>query len=1134
MRRILMLMIVLSSLIGLVTAQQADRFADVTMLRAFGGHTDFVFSVAFSPDGRTLVSGSYDNTVRMWDISNGKSIHTLLDHTDHVWSVAFSPDGNTLASSSSDGSIRLRDTSTGRLTRTLTGTPGLVSSVIFSPDGQTLANGHNLDVQLWNVSSGSLIRTFKGHSNLVWSVVFSPDGRTLASGSSDQDVRLWDVSSGKLIRNLKSYTNQNSALAFSPDGRILASASYDKNIQFWDMSDGSSIRTLQGHTKQVVSIAFSPDGRIFASASGDRTIRFWNTTSGSLIHTLTWNQTEGPFAIAFSPDGRYLASGSSNGTVRLSGLTSGEQVFGASQIWLKKYGPKPGFLEIRSKNNQNAIVTINGEDKGVIGANRSLELAPDTYTITVAATGFEPKTQTIVIKSSETTKTVFDLEPLDGILKIRSGNENADITINGELVGKTGATRDFKLKPGNYTVAVSASGFQTQTQTITIKPNETTDATFNLESSTAILMIRSGTPTATISINGETKGATGATREFKLQPGSYTIVVAAPGFKTQTQTVTIQPGQDSSLTFNLDRSTGTLAVSGAAANASVNANGKTLGTTGPDGTYSNPNLEPGTYAVTVVKDGFETFSQTVSVTIDQTSRVTATRNAKPASIRMTGLPTNASVTLDPQAATQKDSIATNGTLEVSVTMGSEERKTIKATIGAAGYSTRVETITVQAGRTTELAPVLEFKPGAVVISSVPTNATVTRDGREIGKTPLRLSGLPPGTVTVTVTLAGREAQTVTINVQPGETITERVTLKSGTTMPPSTPASKPAPSSPATNPTETAPPISTSPRANIRALVIGIGNYQEDRIPKLEYAESDAKRFAEALKNPRIGNIKAENIETMIGPRATKNRFETRARNLAGQTKPGETLIVYYSGHGAPDPEKNQPWLVPWDADPNDLASSAIALEWLQTLPLAGGNLVLILDSCFSGETGSRSVTVPNARPFGVQVKAPATTGNVTVLSATSGSQSSFEGPSTNGGYFTTYLIEGMSGKADTNADGTVTLEEAMRYATPKVTLEASKRNAKQTPELRGTANFVLGLDAATLASKGVQTRVDKLAVLAQTGKISADQFLALEKLVENASEPDPLRRYLDGELKEDDFVKLLKNGLVHPSVPKR
>jgi Caspase domain/WD domain, G-beta repeat len=359
-------------------------------------------------------------------------------------------------------------------------------------------------------------------------------------------------------------------------------------------------------------------------------------------------------------------------------------------------------------------------------------------------------------------------------------------------------------------------------------------------------------------------------------------------------------------------------------------------------------------------------------------------------------------------------------------------------------------------------------------------------------------------------------------------------LSPSTTVPATEPASKPAPSSPAATPTETAPPINTQPRANIRALVIGIGNYQEDRIPKLEYAESDAKRFADALKNPRIGNIKAENIETMIGPRATKNRFETRSRTLASQTKPGETLIVYYSGHGAPDPEKNQPWLVPWDADPNDLASSAIALEWLQTLPLAGGNLVLILDSCFSGETGSRSVTAPNARPFGVQVKAPATTGNVTVLSATSGSQSSFEGPSTGGGYFTTYLIEGMSGKADTNTDGTVTLEEAMRYATPKVTLEASKRNAKQTPELRGNANFVLGLDAATLASKGVQTRVDKLAALAQTGKISADQFLALEKLVENANEPDPLRRYLDGELKEDDFVKLLKNGLVHPSVPKR
>ena len=158
------------------------------------GHTGRVRSVVFSPDGRTLASGSRDGTIRQWDVSTGRHLRTLRGHTDWVNSVVFSPDGRTLASGSSDGTVRQWDVSTGRHLRTLRGHTDWVSSVVFSPDGRTLASGSSDGtVRQWDVSTGRHLRTLRGHTDWVSSVVFSPDGRTLASGSSDGTVLLWDL-----------------------------------------------------------------------------------------------------------------------------------------------------------------------------------------------------------------------------------------------------------------------------------------------------------------------------------------------------------------------------------------------------------------------------------------------------------------------------------------------------------------------------------------------------------------------------------------------------------------------------------------------------------------------------------------------------------------------------------------------------------------------------------------------------------------------------------------------------------------------------------------------------------------------------------------------------------------------------
>jgi WD40 repeat protein len=292
-----------------VYAQLQDRAGNVSqtfsatirlIAATLTGHTDTVRSVAFSPDGRLLASGSDDNTIKLWEVATGREVRTLSGHGWDVTSVAFSPDGRLLASGSCgkagfffpcvQGEIKLWDVASGREVRTLSGHTNWVTSVAFSPDGRLLASGSDDNtIKLWEVATGREVRTLSGHGWDVTSVAFSPDGRLLASGSCGGwglgvcvrgEIKLWDVASGSLVRTLTGHTDWVLSVAFSPDGRLLASGAAwpDTTIKLWEVATGREVRTLKGHTGSVFSVAFSPDGRLLASGSGylDYTIKLWD------------------------------------------------------------------------------------------------------------------------------------------------------------------------------------------------------------------------------------------------------------------------------------------------------------------------------------------------------------------------------------------------------------------------------------------------------------------------------------------------------------------------------------------------------------------------------------------------------------------------------------------------------------------------------------------------------------------------------------------------------------------------------------------------------------------------------------------------------------------------------------------
>ena len=292
--------------------------------------SDRIVNVAFSPDGRRIVTGGTDTTLKVWHAETGEELHTLKGHSKAVTQVAFSPDGNQIVSGSLDTTLKVWDAETGEEVFTLKGHTDAIRSVAFSQDGKLIGSGSSdKTLKLWYAETGKIYvtypftvdqlskeipgyekavtklrqRPFEGHSDRITCVAFArrlpgtgSSGFQIVSGSSDKTLKIWI---GRVKHTLKGHSKTVTSVAVSPDGKLIVSGSADTTLKLWDVKTGKELHTLEGHSGAVRKVAFSPDGKVIGSGD-DQRWKVWDVATGNELYS------DGGSFVGFTPDGNYI------------------------------------------------------------------------------------------------------------------------------------------------------------------------------------------------------------------------------------------------------------------------------------------------------------------------------------------------------------------------------------------------------------------------------------------------------------------------------------------------------------------------------------------------------------------------------------------------------------------------------------------------------------------------------------------------------------------------------------------------------------------------------------------------------------------------------------------------------------
>jgi WD40 repeat protein len=1020
-----------------------------------------VSSVAYSPDGRFLVSGSADSSVKIWDLETGRELWTLPEHEAAVKSVAYSPDGRRVLSGAADYSIKLWDVETGEALKSLTGHSNVVNSVAYSPSGRFAVSGSaDRTVKVWDVESGRNVRTLYGHSLWVNAVCYSPEGSIIASASRDGTVKLWNAETGDLRRTLSGHHSEALAVRFSPDGRFVASGAADSAIIMWDLGSGRKARTLLGHEGVVRALVFSPDGRHIASASSvDSTIRIWDAGTGKQLRSFG---AAGVESLSYSPDGRHIASGSMDNAIRLWEAETGVETLtlAGRSSWARSaaYSPDGRYIAMGSTDR-----TIHVWEAGT--GRKLLTLAG--HTATVRSVAYSPDSKRIVSGGADSSVRVWDaasgreLQTLWGHTSvvrsviydptgrfIVSGSSDASIKVwdartGAELwtfTGHTGEVNALAYSPDGFSIASGSSDRTIKLWNVGGGPPRTfrghASAVVALAYSSNGAQLVSGSTDGTVKLWDRESG-----RDLETFPGYSTHIKSGLAYSPNGMFVAAAMEDHSIAIFDVESERQTRFLRGHTGDVydlAYNPDGQRLVSASLDGTARIWDMTTGRELVQSI--GFNS-GEWISITPDgyYAASVLGDRYFN---IRVGGVVYG----LELYRPTFYRPYLVHARLQGRNIRNGQSLRNISS-FGVP------PTLTIARPPDGSL---LEGSTAELLVSATDTNFPIRSfriyvNDRLIG--PDMMAGLA-GTETkaaAEISVAGElweAAFQLPLETEPGTNRIE-VTVSNGRAEGRSAVTVETPPALP-----------SDPPRIlpNLKILAIGVSRYDDPRIDHLAFAVFDAREMIDAFKGQEgklYGRVSAQLIATGELQPPTKHNIARELSAFFRDLGSRDTALLFLFGHGVNDDDGNY-YFLPSDIRLNSEGGipyqDALSVEAIVGALDVPGRKLLFFDTSHTPGISAARIRPVDAGRLAMDLKPL----RPLFFSSVRGDELSMESTEYKAGLFSYAIKEGLGGEADSDSNRIITMRELAAYVAGRVSDLSNGLQHPSTHNSEGYADFKL------------------------------------------------------------------------------